>query len=438
MTAPATTSRELEAVFRIERPRLIATLLRYSRDITDVEDLAQDALLKASMVWSSDGIPANPGGWLFTVARNRLIDRARHGRLATDKLGDLTHYLELTRPSSQASASGAVSYPEVGDDMLAMMFMTCHPALSQDSRVTLTLRLVGGLSVEEIARAFRSGVAAIEQRIVRAKREFLAQGISRELPGECERDQRLHSVMEVIYLIYNEGYAATEGANLTRPPLCSEALRLGRTLANLKPMEPEVLGLLSLMELQCARLVARQDKSGVPIPLDRQDRASWDRLLIRRGLKLLDRADHLTQSPGRYLIQAKISACHARALSFNDTNWAEIKRLYDALFDLSPNYVVALNRAVAISWAIDPAAGMAELDAIAETWDVDGYSLYHASRADFLARLGLEQEAAAAFGLAASLSANVPQKLYLAGRAEECRQRAMHEAEGTGASPTRL
>lgn len=411
---------ELEAVFRIERPRLIAALMRHSRDVSFVEDVVQDALLRASMMWPSNGIPYNPGGWLFAVARNRFIDRVRHSRMADQKLVDLTHYIELTRPASLSSADEAIAFPELGDDILALMFITCHPLLSRDSRVTLTLRLVGGLTVDEIARAFQSSASAIEQRIVRAKRELVSRGVSRELPEQGERDARLESVMEVIYLIYNEGYAATAGPTLTRPALCSEGLRLGRMLAYLKPEEPEVLGLLALMELQCSRLLARQNRHGLPIPLDRQDRGLWDRLLIRRGLEIVERACRLSPPTGWYLLQALISACHARAASFQDTNWREILARYDALFLLSPTYVVSLNRAVAVSWAMNPAAAMAVLRAIEDEWDVKSYPLFHATRADFLSRLGLHDEAAAAYQAAADLSTNIPQKLFLVMRAEQC------------------
>lgn len=348
MTA-SETHQAIEAIFRIERARLIASLARMVRDVGLAEELVQDACVSALSEWPRTGVPANPGAWLTAAAKRRAIDRLRRHRMLARK------HAEIGRDLSEEDEAGieaieAAMDDDVGDELLALIFTACHPVLSPDARVALTLRLIGGLTTEEIARAYLTSEATIAQRIVRAKKTLSKAGLSFEVPRGKERQERLSSVLEVIYLIFNEGYSATVGADLTRPTLCAEAQRLGRILAGLAPDEPEVFGLLALMEIQASRLAARLAPDGMPIPLTEQNRARWDRLLIRRGLAALERAEALGGASGPYALQAALAACHARANRAEDTDWRKIAGLYDTLRAVMPSPVVDLNRRWLIAW----------------------------------------------------------------------------------------
>jgi RNA polymerase sigma factor (sigma-70 family) len=416
-TAPTEAQRAIEAIWRIESARLIAGLARLVGDIGVAEDLAQDALVAALEQWPSSGVPDRPGAWLMGTAKHRAIDLIRRRQTLERK------YEAIGRDAArdQAGPELATSTEEqVGDDLLGLIFMACHPVLSKDARVALTLRVLGGLTTEEIARAFVLPVPTIAQRIVRAKRTLAEAHVRFEVPDSSERVARVSSVLEVIYLIFNEGYSATAGEDWARPALCEEALRLGRVLAELVPTEPEVHGLVALMEIQASRLRARVGSEGEAILLLDQDRARWDRLLIRRGLSALDRAERLGSTMGPYALQAAIAACHARAATPADTDWPRIVALYDAVAQLTPSPVVDLNRAVAVGMAFGPAAGLELADALVSEPALKAYHLLPAVRAHQLSKLGRFDEARAEFERAASLTENVRERELLLRRAAEC------------------
>jgi RNA polymerase sigma factor (sigma-70 family) len=412
----------IEATFRIERARLIAGLARVLRNVDRAEELAQDALVLALTEWSKTGVPANPGAWLMAVSKRRALDVLRR-----DKMLDRKHH-EIAQTLDEASDDAALAIEaamddDLGDELLGLIFTACHPILSPDARAALTLRVVGGLTVDEIARAFLSSEAAIAQRIARAKKAIATAGLGFEVPRGAERAERLPSVLEVIYLIFNEGYAATAGDDIARPGLCREAQRLGRIVAGLLPDDPEVLGLLALMEIQASRLAARTGPDGVPIPLTVQDRARWDQLLIRRGLDALTRAEALAQTAGiadgPYVLQAGLAACHARARHAADTDWPRIAGLYDRLRLVTPSPVVDLNRAIAHSMAFGPDAGLRLLDDL-DAATLRNYAPLPAARGDFLFRAGRLAEARAQFEAAAALSRNTGERAFLLARAEAC------------------
>lgn len=402
--------RAIEAVWRIESPKLIASLARTVRDVSLAEDFAQDALEAALRQWPRDGVPRNPGAWLTTTARRRAIDHLRRTETSARRYAELAGDDALSeRPEPDE---------DLGDDLLRLMFIACHPVLSQEARVAMTLRLLGGLTTAEIARAFLVPQATMAQRIVRAKRTLSEARVPFELPPPAERAARLSAVLAVIYLIFNEGYAATAGEDWVRPELCHDALRLGRALAELAPRAAEVHGLVALMELQASRLRARSGPGGEPVLLADQDRSRWDRLLIERGLRALDRAR--ATSPGAlgpYALQASIAACHAVAPSVEGTDWQRIAALYDALAETAPSPVVELNRAVAVGMAFGPAAGLAIADAVAGDPRLRGYHLLPSVRAHLLERLGRHDEARAEYARAASLTSNERARALLLERA---------------------
>jgi RNA polymerase sigma factor (sigma-70 family) len=411
--------RAIETVFRIESPRLIAGLTRLLRDVGQAEELAQDALVVALERWPETGIPENPGAWLMTAATRRAIDQLRRRTLLDRKHGELGRELAARQESAADELEQALD-DDVGDDLLRLMFIACHPVLPTQARVALTLRLLGGLTTDEIARAFLVPEPTVAQRIVRAKRTLSEQHVPFEVPRGEDRAARLSSVLEVIYLVFNEGYSATAGDDWMRPGLCEDALRLGRVLAELAPDEPEVHGLVALMEIQASRAAARVGPAGEPILLMDQDRARWDQLLIRRGLRALERAERLGGALGPYALQAAIAACHARAGTAEDTDWRRIASLYDALARLAPSPVVEVNRAVAVSRAVGPAAGLQLLDALADEPSLRGYHLLPAVRGDLLARLERFDEARAEFERAASLTRNGRERALLLERAAAC------------------
>jgi RNA polymerase sigma factor (sigma-70 family) len=407
--------RAIEAVWRIEAPRLIAGLGRILRDVGLAEEIAQDALVAALEHWPEEGTPENPGAWLMATAKRRALDVLRRNKTIDRKHTELGHMLEgqdVAAPDFEAKVDD-----DVGDDLLRLIFTACHPVLSRDGRVALTLRLLCGLTTDEIARAFLVPEPTIAQRIVRAKRTLSEARVPFELPHGDERAARLSSVLEVIYLVFNEGYAATSGDSWVRPALCEDALRLGRVLAGLAPQEPEVHGLVGLMEIQASRMGARTAPDGSPILLLDQNRARWDRVLIRRGLEALARAEELAQPSGPYVLQAAIAACHARALTAEETDWARIAALYSALAEAMPTPVVELNRAVAVSMAEGPAAGLAIVDGLAGEPSLASYHLLPAVRGDLLARLGRHQEASAEFSRASALTRNERERDLLLERA---------------------
>ena len=412
------THRAIDAVWRIESARLIAGLTRIVRDVGIAEELAQDALLVALEQWPQGGVPDNPGAWLMATAKNRAIDRLRRGKLLERKHQELGHEIEIeqeTAPGIEARIDD-----DIGDDLLRLVFIACHPVLSTEARVALTLRLLGGLTTEEIARAFLVTEPTIAQRIVRAKRTLSEAGVPFEVPRGAERSERLASVLEVIYLIFNEGYSATAGDDLMRPALCDDALRLGRMVAELDPQEPEVHGLVALMEIQASRTHARVGPTGEPVLLLDQDRSRWDRLLIRRGLAALERALELSGTPGPYTLQAAIAACHAQAHTAEQTDWVRIAALYEALVRISPSPVIELNRAVAVSMAFGPAAGLELADALVAEPALRNYHLLPTVRGDLLAKLGRKSEARAQFERAAALTRNAREREFLLGRAGDC------------------
>ena len=386
------------------------------RDVGIAEDVAQDALIVAMEQWPQSGIPENPGTWLMTCARHRAIDLLRRNKLLERKVEELGRVTNVTQePDFLATVD-----VEVSDDLLRLIFMTCHPVLSREARVALTLRLLGGLTTEEIARAFFVPVPTISQRIVRAKRTLAATHVPFEVPEGIELKARLSSVLEVVYLVFNEGYSATSGADWVRPILCEEALRLGRVVAEIAPTEPEVHGLVSLMEIQASRLKARVGSSGEPILLLDQNRALWDYLLIRRGLDALDRVEQLGGEFGPYAIQAAIAACHARARTASETDWTRIAALYDALAQVSPSSVVELNRAVALSMAFGPEVGLEVVDALSSESSLKEYHYLPSVRGDLLAKLGRGNEACTEFKRAASLTRNMREREFFLKRASEC------------------
>jgi RNA polymerase sigma-70 factor, ECF subfamily len=419
MTSSATHS-AIDAVWRIESARLIAGLTRIVRDLAVAEDLAQDALVAALEQWPSSGIPENPGAWLMATAKHRGIDALRRRVTLERKQALIGRELEILQQLDQPDLAAQVE--DVEDDVLRLIFMTCHPVLSQQARVALTLRLLGGLSTPEIARAFLVSEGTVAQRIVRAKRTLVEARVPFELPARDELVGRLSAVLEVIYLVFNEGYAATAGEHWTRPALCEDALRLGRILAALMPGEPEVHGLLALMELQASRLRARLGPHGEPVLLADQDRTRWDHLLVQRGLAALQRATQLSGALGPYALQAAIAACHARAPSVEKTDWPRIVALYDALAALTGSPVVEVNRAVAVTMAFGPDAGLELVDALAEEPSLRGYHLLPSVRADILVRLGRLAEAGEEFERAADLCENKREHELLLSRAVACRQ----------------
>jgi len=413
------THRAIEAVFRIERARLIAGLARLTRDVDRAEELAQEALLVALTEWPARGVPDNPGAWLMAAAKRRAIDGIRHAQMQSRKHAEIARERDEEQDMSAAAVEAALDDP-LGDELLGLIFAACHPVIGAEARAALTLRLVGGLTVEEIARAFLSNEAAIAARITRAKKAIAKAGVQFEVPRGAELAARLPSVLEVVYLIFNEGYAATAGPSLVRPPLCAEAQRLARILAGLMPEQPEVLGLLALVEIQASRLAARAGPDGQFVPLTEQNRARWDQLLIRRGLNALERTEALGGADGPYALQAALAACHGRARRAEDTDWRRIAALYDRLGQVMPSPVVELNRAVAHSMAFGPDAGLALVDQIADDAALRHYAPLPAARGDFLLRAGRPAEAKAAFTAAAALAGNVREREFLLRRAAGC------------------
>jgi len=409
----------IHAVFRIESARLIAALARMVRDVGLAEELAQDALVIALERWPEAGVPDNPGAWLMATAKRRAIDELRRRQRWGQKREELGHTMDAEQEGAAPDLESALD-DDVGDDLLRLVFTSCHPALSTEARVALTLRLLGGLTTEEIARALLVPESTIAQRIVRAKRTLADQGVAFEVPRGPELSARLASVLEVVYLIFNEGYSATTGDDWMRPSLCEDALRLGRILAGLMPDEPEVHGLLALMEMQASRSLARVGPLGEPILLLDQNRARWDQLLIRRGLAALERAEELGGASGLYALQAAIAACHARARTAAETDWPRIAALYQALVQRAPSPVIELNRAVAVSMAFGPRAGLDIVDTLISEPSLERYHLLSSVRGDLLARLGRFDEARAEFERAASLTKNARESTLLAERAAAC------------------
>jgi RNA polymerase sigma factor (sigma-70 family) len=410
------THRTIDAVWRMESAKLIAGLTRIVQDVGLAEDLAQDALLAALERWPETGIPDKPGAWLMATAKHRAIDHLRRGKMLDRKHVEVGHELELRQEDAAGEIDAAIE-DDIGDDLLRLMFMACHPVLATEARVALTLRLLGGLTTAEIARAFLASEATIAQRIVRAKRTLAEAHVAFEVPHGPELDARLSSVLGVLYLVFNEGYSATAGDDWIRPQLCEEALRLGRILAGLAPGEPEVHGLVALMEIQASRLRARLGPSGEPVLLLEQDRGRWDRLLIQRGLAALERAGELTSSPGPYAVQAAIAACHARARTPEETDWGRIAELYQDLMRLTPSPVVELNRAVAVGMAHGPAAGLEIVERLGSEPALGDYHLLPAVRADLLNKLGRMDEARLEYERAAALTRNLRERELLLGRA---------------------
>jgi RNA polymerase sigma factor (sigma-70 family) len=406
----------IAAVWRIESAKLIGALARIVRDVGVAEELAQDALVAAIEQWPQSGVPDNTGAWLMATAKHRAIDKLRRDELLQRKHVELAHELEAALDEANVSAEAALD-DAFGDDVLRLVFTACHPVLSTEARVALTLRLLGGLTTDEIARAFLATEATIAQRIVRAKRALADAQVPFEVPRGAELGERLASVLEVIYLIFNEGYTATTGADWMRPQLCEEALRLGRILVGLMPNVAEAYGLVALMELQASRMHARVGPNGEPILLLKQNRARWDQLLIRRGLKALERADKLGGARGRYALQAAIAACHARAREADATDWARIAELYAALAEVAPSPVVELNRAVAVSMAFGPAAGLQLVDALMNEPALKEYHLLPTVRGDLLEKLERRDEARAEFERAAALTRNARERDLLLERA---------------------
>jgi RNA polymerase sigma factor (sigma-70 family) len=409
----------IDAVWRIESARIIAGLTRIVRDVGLAEELAQDALVAALEQWPESGIPDNPGAWLMATAKHRAIDLWRRNKLLERKHQEFGRELEAQQEMAVPDLDAAID-DHVGDDLLRLVFVSCHPVLSPEARVALTLRLLGGLTTDEIARAFLVPEPTVAQRIVRAKRTLAEARVPFEIPRKAELAARLASVLEVIYLVFNEGYSATAGDDWMRPTLCEEALRLGRILAELAPQEPEVHGLVALMEIQASRSHARIGPSGEPILLLDQNRALWDQLLIRRGLIALDRAAKLSRSRGPYALQAAIAACHARALTPEATDWPRIVALYEELAKLAPSPVVELNRAVAVAMAFGPAAGLELVDTLTSEPSLKAYHLLPAVRGDLLKKLGRFDEARAEFARAASLTRNARERDLLLDRARAC------------------
>jgi len=412
---PTDTHRTIDAVWRIESARLIAALARMVRDVGLAEELAQDALVAALEQWPEAGIPDNPGAWLMATAKHRALDQLRRRKMLNRKHEEIGRDLEAhqgTTPDLEITLDD-----DLGDDLLRLIFTACHPVLPREARVALTLRLLGGLSTDEIARSFLVPESTMAQRVVRAKRTLSEKRVPFQVPRAEELDARLASVLEVIYLIFNEGYSATRGDDLLRPALCEEALRLGRILAELASNEPEVHGLVALMEIQTSRFAARTDASGAPIRLNDQNRALWNQLLIHRGLAALDRAERLGQTPGSYVLQASIAACHARAATLEQTDWPRIAALYAALAQATRSPVVELNRAVAVGMAFGAAAGLEVVDALADEQSLKSYYLLPGVRADLLEKAGRLEEARLVFERAAAMAQNSRERDLLLGRA---------------------
>lgn len=409
----------IEAVFRIEFARLVAGLTRFVGDVGLAEELAQDALVDALVQWPDQGTPANPGAWLMTVGKRKAIDRFRRDRSLDGKYAQLGRSADAPDLRSAAPPGTRGAFEDhIDDDVLRLMFVACHPTLSVAARTALTLRLVGGLTTAEIARAYLEPEATVKQRILRAKRTIAKAGVPFEVPEGDDRTARLGSVLEVVYLIFNEGYSATAGTEWTRPALCAEAVRLGRVLAELVPEEPEVHGLTALMELQSSRLLARRGPDGEPVLLASQDRRSWDRLLINRGLAALDRARALDGERGPHALQAAIAACHAVAFRAEDTDWHRVVELYGVLAEVAPSPIVELNRAVAVTMADGPESGLDLVDQLLATGTLAGYHLLYGVRGDLLEKLGRTDEAAVEFRRAASLTQNRSEHRLLTARAD--------------------
>jgi RNA polymerase sigma factor (sigma-70 family) len=413
------TNRAIEAVWRIESARVIAGLARIVRDIGLAEELAQDALVAALEQWPESGVPRNPGAWLMTIGKRRAVDHIRRNERYERKLAEIGHEMEIDGEVAAPDLDAATD-DYIEDDLLRLVFTACHPVLSTDARVALTLRVLGGLTTDEIARAFLVSESTVAQRIVRAKRALADARVPFEVPQGGELANRLASVLEVIYLIFNEGYSATAGDDWMRPALCEEALRLGRILAELMPKEPEVHGLVALMEIQASRSAARTGPTGEPVLLLDQDRGRWDRLLINRGLAALDRAEALGGARGPYALQAAIAACHARATTAAETDWSRIAVLYETLAELSPSPIVELNRAVAVGMADGPAAGLALVDELTSEPSLRSYHLLPSVRGDFLVKLGRRDEARAEFERAATMTRNARERTLLLERAAAC------------------
>ncbi|MET9626907.1 RNA polymerase sigma factor [Lentzea sp. NPDC006480] len=415
MGATTSVHRTIDAVWRMESAKVIAALARYTRDVGLAEEMAQDALVAALEQWPEDGVPKNPGAWLMTTAKRRAIDQIRRRENFNRKVEEIGRDVQEATPDASEGVDD-----EIGDDLLSLIFTACHPVLGTEARVALTLKMLGGLKTEEIARAFLVSDSTVAQRIVRAKKALADAGVPFEVPEGPDLQTRLASVLEVLYLIFNEGYSATQGDDWMRPELCAEALRLGRVLAELAPKEAEVHSLVALMEIQASRSKARTGPNGEPVLLLEQDRGKWDWLLIGRGLKALERAEALNQPPGPYYVQAALAACHARARRPEDTDWQRIATLYEVLGQISPSPIVELNRAVALSMAFGPAAGLALVDEISGAKALQGYHLLPSVRGDFLLKLGRAKEAKAEFEKAAKLTRNEREKTLLLERAAAC------------------
>ncbi|ONI79849.1 RNA polymerase subunit sigma-24 [Actinosynnema sp. ALI-1.44] len=413
------THRAIDAVWRIESARVIAGLARIVRDVGRAEELAQDALVAALEQWPEQGVPKNPGAWLMATAKHRAIDHVRREQVLARKVQELGHEIETGGAAPEPDIDAALD-DDIGDDVLRLVFTACHPVLSTEAQVALTLRMLGGLTTKEIARAFLVGESTIQQRVVRAKRTLADAKIPFEIPPAAQRAERLAAVLEVIYLIFNEGYSATAGDDWLRPALCDEALRLGRVLAGLAPKDAEVHGLVALLEIQASRAKARTDAQGEPILLLEQNRSQWDQMLIRRGLAALDKAEALDDKRGPYTLQAAIAACHARAHVAADTDWARIAALYADLADVTGSPIVELNRAVALSMAFGPEVGLRLIEEIADAPSLKSYHLLPTVRGDLLAKLGRYDEAHAEFERAASLTGNAREQALLLDRAAAC------------------
>ncbi|HEY4583289.1 MAG TPA: sigma-70 family RNA polymerase sigma factor [Lysobacter sp.] len=416
---PADPRRLLDTLWRMESPRLVARVARMTGDVGTAEELVQDVFEQAVRRWPAEGTPSNPAAWLMTASRHRAIDHLRRRALHGERAREYAVEMEL-QDASREDAPPMQADDDIGDDLLRLMLVACHPVLPLDSRVALTLRLLGGLTVPEIARAFLAREAAISQRIVRAKQALRDARVPFEIPRRDELDERVCAVLQVVYLVFNEGYAATAGDDLVRPAPCEDAMRLGRVLAGLMPREPEVHGLVALMELQASRLRARTDANGDAVLLADQDRGRWDRTLIRHGLGALDRALALGGGDAPYALQAAIAACHARAATVDATDWPRIAQLYARLADLTGSPVVELNRAMAESMALGPAAALARVDRLVEQGDLDGYAMLPAVRGDLLDRLGRADEARIEFERAARLTGNARERRVLLDRAARC------------------
>jgi RNA polymerase sigma factor (sigma-70 family) len=421
--------RTIDAVWRIESARIIASLTRITRDVGLSEELAQDAMVAALEQWPTSGVPDNPGAWLMAAAKNRAIDRFRRNKLLERKHQELGRELKSQQDAAMADFEIAGD-DDISDDLLRLVFISCHPILSAEARAALTLRLLGGLTTQEIARAFLTPEPTIAQRIVRAKRTLTEARVPFEVPRGLDRSARLTSVLEVIYLIFNEGYSATAGDDWMRPALCEDALRLGRILAELAPQEPEVHGLAALMEIQASRSKARVDAAGEPVLLLEQDRSLWDQLLIHRGFDALGRVEKLGGANGPYALQAAIAACHARARSGEETDWPRIVRLYEELEGLNPSPIVALNRAVAVAMAFGPAAGLELVDELVSEPSLKAYHLLPSVRGDFLFKLGRLEEARVEFERAAELTRNARERKLLLDRALACGEAMKRPPEG--------